>query len=444
MLKIIKTLFIASLCFLYSATAQAKEIKLFKDSFILENETFTFQKPPFKAGGTVYIEGDEFFSLLGYKTNTSHVGLTLTGDGKQSIIISDSKDHIIGYKMYSYKAPVIDNYIPLEVAEDISGIEITASADISYLFPFEMADACRLEQKTLEDCGNCYTLNRQYMFSPVTIHHKSAKDYAQILSSMAELLPDVNVYSMLIPDSYEIYAPKEFSTGQTHAFEIIKENVQNKVTVINTSETLAEHGEEKIFFSTDHHWTHRGAFYAWCEFAKEKGMTPINLESFENIPADSFSGSYIKRLDKSIKPKDILDNTTEVLDRFLPVYDTTATVYSSPDMEKMMGRVPLINTKNNTYSCFISGDNPLTVIESSIGNGKKLAIIKDSFGNALSTWAVNHYQYIYVIDIRGFAGGRLEIRDFYSKTNFDDLIVASYPTSIESKELRGYLKEMAH
>ena len=69
---------------------------------------------------------------------------------------------------------------------------------------------------------------------------------------------------------------------------------------------------------------------------EEKGFLPLNLEDFEKSHTDSFSGSYIKRLDKSIKPKDILDNTTEVLERFLPAYDTTATVYSSPDMEKMM------------------------------------------------------------------------------------------------------------
>ena len=148
-------------------------------------------------------------------------------------------------------------------------------------------------------------------------------------------------------------------------------------------------------------------------------------------------------LSEGVEAKDILDNTTEVMERFMPVHDTTVTVYSSADMEKMMGRVPLINTKNNTYSCFISGDNPLTVIESSVGNGKKLAIIKDSFGNALSTWAVNNYQYIYVIDIRGFAGGGLKLSDFYSKTHFDDLLIASYPTTIESKELSGYLREMA-
>ncbi len=449
MLKIKRAVLAIFLCFLCSAAVAAKEVKLFNSGFMIDDKAFTFQNLPFAGGGTVYIDGAEFFSSLGYKTSVLPYGvdgISVIGDGKQSVILSDSTEHIIGYKMYSYKLPSFNidgnEYIPLEVLEDISGLKINASDDIPHLCA-ESPDAYRLEEISLTDCGNCFTLNREYMFCPVLVHDRSAQDYAGILSRMAEVLPNVQVYSMLIPDSYEIYAPKRFSTGQMRAFEIIQNNVSDKVKVINTFNTLASHGNEKIFFSTDHHWTHRGAFYAWQDFASIKGFEPLTLDSFEKSNIGSFSGSYIKRLGKDLKGKDVLDNTTEVLERFMPVYDTTVTVYSSGDMEKMMGRVPLINTKNNTYSCFISGDNPLTVIESSVGNGKKLAIIKDSFGNALSTWAVNHYQYIYVIDIRGFAGGDLKIRDFYSKTYFDDLLIASYPTTIESKQLSGYLSEMA-
>ena len=60
---------------------------------------------------------------------------------------------------------------------------------------------------------------------------------------------------------------------------------------------------------------------------------------------------------------------SETMERFLPVYDTSVKIYSDSEMSKLIGKVPLINLKNNTYSCFISGDHPLTVIESSVGNG---------------------------------------------------------------------------
>ena len=55
---------------------------------------------------------------------------------------------------------------------------------------------------------------------------------------------------------------------------------------------------------------------------------------------------------------------------------------------------------------FIFGDNPLTVIKSKSENaekGKKLVIVKESYGNALAPYFTNNYEEVHVVDFRYFS-----------------------------------------
>ncbi|MBQ3124383.1 MAG: hypothetical protein IJC09_03030 [Clostridia bacterium] len=304
-----------------------------------------------------------------------------------------------------------------------------------------LGDTFRIREETITDCGNCFVLNNSYLFTTVKVPDNRAEYYAQIVNMIAEKVPEANVYNMLLIDSNEIYGPQRFYMNQKKTVEYIYSMLSDSVTPVRAVENIVKHADEKVYFNTDHHWTHRGAFYAWEEYARLKGFKPLDLETFEKADTDAFSGSFVQRMPKENIPQGLVK--TETMERFLPKYDTEVTIYSDWQMTKKMGKVPLINLQNNTYSCFIAGDHPLTVIKSSVGNGKKLAIIKDSYANAFVTWAVNEYEYIYVIDVRGFKGGGLHISDFYNLTKFDDLIIESYPTAVENNDMRGHLLEMA-
>ena len=168
------------------------------------------------------------------------------------------------------------------------------------------------------------------------------------------------------------------------------------------------------------------------------------LSAFENVPSDSFTGSFAEELSGIAGAENALNKNTETLERFLPIYDTEVNIYLDMETSLRIGSVPLVNTGNNSYSAFISGDYPLTVIDSSVGNGRSLVLIKDSFGDAFATWAVNNYSRIYVVDLRGFNGvsgndHEFDIAEFYELTGFDDLIILSYPTSVAAADLRAAL-----
>ena len=107
----------------------------------------------------------------------------------------------------------------------------------------------------------------------------------------------------------------------------------------------------------------------------------------------------------------------------------------------------VIVESDEKYTTFIGGDMPIIRYKTNVKNGEKAVIIKESFGNAFATWAVNNYEEVYIIDPRqwnGFGGasdrGEFNLVTFYNDVcQFDDLIVVSYPGSATSNMRKAIL-----
>ncbi len=323
---------------------------------------------------------------------------------------------------FNYLYPVLENG---EDASILSGIDLFAKNRIQVWSDQRRDPFC--------------ILNRSFIFEQTVIDDEAAKEYVDIVDKIAEELPEVNVYNMIVPDAYELYAPKKYSTGQIDMINNIYRRLRSAEPV-DVTYALAEHADEKIFFNTDHHWTQRGAYYAWARFMEQKGMSVSSLSEFKEINT-SMMGSFASMLSSEERLL-YLDSPTEEFERFMPIYDTVSKVYGDMEMQEYIYDAPVLNLGFNDYASFLTGDNPLTVIDSGVDNGKSIAVIKESVGNPLCVWAVNNYDKIYVIDIRGFEDGTFNIKDFYDLTGFDDLLIESYPTTIASDDLRGHIKAL--
>lgn len=89
----------------------------------------------------------------------------------------------------------------------------------------------------------------------------------------------------------------------------------------------------------------------------------------------------------------------------------------------------------------------MTVYITSAGNGKKLVILKESYGNAFSTWTVNDYSEVYIVDIRRFNGNdgntnTFSLSSLYQDIHFDDLVIITYPPMMAYGSMRNLLKNM--
>lgn len=431
-------------CSMFATASAAGDIEITKTGLNIDGTIYDFADAPFVQDGDVYVPLDEALPACGYTLGweTSMNGTLCEKDGSpDSVIFSSGDTHLIKYGMYRYIHPVINIdgkcFINTDLFADVSNSEVKISDDI---LAWHIPDKYRIAEREIHRYGNEIILNRSYIFEPVVISPQSTVEYAGIVNRIAEKIPDANVYCMLMPDSEEFYAPEKYYGHQNAAIESVFDKLIN-VTPVRTSNALYSHADENIYFRTDHHWTQRGAYYAWKAFMDLKGESVPELSEFKVDNSERFTGSFAKNLE-GVSADEVLDDTDELLERFLPLGNAEARVYDDMYQDKFAASIPVVDTASDDYSCFLYGDCPLTVISGGVKNGKKLVIFKESMGNALATWAPNNYETTYMVDIRAFRDGSFDIAEFYDLYRFDDLLIESYPNTIESADLRDGLASL--
>ena len=231
-----------------------------------------------------------------------------------------------------------------------------------------------------------------------------AEKYAQTINGFADKLDGIKVYDLVIPNHTEMGLPQRLkdATGCTSQAENIKSiyaGLSDKVTAINCYNYLADHNKEYIYFNSDHHWSGLGAYYAYTAFANRTKQNVLQLsDCTENIVGGftgTFTNSFPALVDDVHYWKFPYDVTMDVTDA-----NGTTNTYNSPYYE-------YAQAGDYAYALFIVGDNPLTVLKSNTPNaieGNNIAIVKESYGNALAPYFTNNYQEVHVIDFRHFEG----------------------------------------
>ncbi len=282
-----------------------------------------------------------------------------------------------------------------------------------------------------------------WVIHPEPLSDESAKAYAEVVNSVADALPGVNVYNILVPTSDEFYAPLSQYQNQVGAFKTVCQNLNDNVTAVNAIKNLYQHASEYIFYRTDHHWTQLGSYYAYQAFKAAKGEAADPIDTFETEVLEGFTGSYASSLEGKITVE------PDFVQSYFPKVDTAGAVYFDQTMQEVKYQnVSPVHKGRNTYGNYIGGDNPLVVFTTSAGTGKKLVIIKDSYGNAFSTWTVNDYSEVYVIDPRYFNGNNdnnypMSLTSLYNQIGgFDDLVIISYPPMMQWASTRKLITDM--
>lgn len=238
---------------------------------------------------------------------------------------------------------------------------------------------------------------------------EKAKNYADAINGFADKFSsDVTVYDMVIPNHTEVGLPQRLknneaqSTSQADNIKSIYANLSDKVTPINAYNLIAQHNNEYIYFNSDHHWTGLGAYYAYSAFAQSTNQKVLDLKNCEENTIEGFTGSFASYSD-SIK-SDTVHYWKFPYNVSMDVYNSADTfdTYNTPYYE-------YAEAGTATYGVFIVGDNQetgLNVLHSESEDateGKKIAVVKESYGNAFVPYLTNNYQDVYVIDFRYFS-----------------------------------------
>lgn len=218
------------------------------------------------------------------------------------------------------------------------------------------------------------------------------------IQSFANKSKDITSYLLLAPTSVEMYKEKlplfASSYSEKEIINLARRQIEDSLSFIDVYNTLLSKKNEQIFFRTDHHWTMRGAFYAYEVTAKAMGLTPFKMNDFsiDRVSKDFYGTYYSKANLHDIKPDQI-----EV---FQPKFDVTYSVlYEDGEGSNTLYDWDFLSEKDQ-YALFLSGNHSLVKINSTVKSGRKLAVIKDSYAHAFIPFLANHFEEIHVLDLR--------------------------------------------
>ena len=246
--------------------------------------------------------------------------------------------------------------------------------------------------------------------------------YAEAANKYKETFPDVNVYCMVIPTSVEYYCPEKMrrrTNPQRPTIDNVIRHLSPEVRPVDIYETLGRHASEDIYLRTDHHWAPLGAFYAAETFAQVAGVPFRQLDSYDRKVVHGYVGSMYG-YSKDISIKEAPEDFVYYVPRDV-TYTTTYIDYKIDENYRVIGMgrpyrsVFFYKYKDGSggaYCTFMGSDTKITHVRTSTHNGRRLLILKDSFGNALPGYLFYSFEDIHVIDSRYFTKNMVEyVRD---------------------------------
>lgn len=226
-----------------------------------------------------------------------------------------------------------------------------------------------------------------------------------------------NVYSEKLPAYAEVF-PEEALWRQFR-------DACGKNTVFpDVFSSLRSHAEEYIYYGTDHHWTTRGAYYAYQTWAAENNVTAVSYNT--DKVSETFHGTLHSKTNLPGLPFDIIEAYTYEGMREV-YYDLSETPEYSLYEEKYL-------SGKNQYGYFLDDNHMLIEIRNTSykkestdrerkNKGTSLFIIKDSFANCMVPYLSEHYETIYILDLRYYKGKLTQLIDMYVTKDTDVLIL---------------------
>ena len=266
---------------------------------------------------------------------------------------------------------------------------------------------------------------------------KGGARYAESVNAYgAAFGKSVKVYCMPIPTSTEFYCPEEaskFTKKQWPVFNSIFTHLSNGVIPVDIYTTLSEHVDEPIYLRTDHHWAPLGAYYAAQKFAQVAGVPFRDISAYEEHVVHGYVGSmygYSQNAAVKKAPEDFV--------YYIPTeveYATTYVNYTLDEEYHVTGESKPYKSKyffsfkdgsGAAYTTFMGGDMKLTKVETSTHNGRRLLVIKDSFGNAVPGYLFYSFEEVHVADFRYFTK---DVVSYVDQNRITDILFASNITN---------------
>ncbi|KSV57624.1 DHHW family protein [Acetivibrio ethanolgignens] len=235
---------------------------------------------------------------------------------------------------------------------------------------------------------------------------------------MNALGKEVKTWFLLAPTATSIYKERLPLLASTYSEEqyinMTEELLSKDISFVDVQPILEEHKDEYIYYKTDHHWTTLGAFYAYERLCDKMGLEPKKLSDFTREQIEGFYGSLYSAGNVTFAKPDTLElfypkEPVSVKIENMAEGSVSDSLYEKSYLEK-----------KDKYSVFLNNNQPLLVIHSSVKNGKKLLIAKDSYANCLIPFLTAHFEEIHVLDLRYL---NFSVKDYALQNGIEEVLL---------------------
>lgn len=265
-----------------------------------------------------------------------------------------------------------------------------------------------------------------------------ATAYAETLNDCASQLSGTKVYSMVIPNHSEFGVPERVRNYYEEASQrentmAVNNTLSASITVVDIYDALNLHNNEDIYFDTDTHWAPLGAFYAYEKFCEAAGVTPTTLDSFTKTSSD-FTG-YLAY----VTSEDVLNNNPDTLDLYDPKYNYTCEIsYDGQYFEE----TDSLNSHDESlgYAMYLHGDmGCVRITNHDLSTGRKLLVVKDSYGNAMGPFLGASFDEVHVADFRYFEG---DLPTYCTEHGITDVLFAVNEMAVNTEQHQNSIRAM--
>lgn len=243
----------------------------------------------------------------------------------------------------------------------------------------------------------------------------------------------IRLWNMIVPTSAAYYLPegaKGLSNDQHPVIRRAYTQMGEGVRAVDVWDSLSSHVSEPIYARTDHHWMPLGAYYAARAFASQAGVAVPDTADYERKVIHGFNGTMgrwsesrtVKNTTEDFiwyRPLDSSRITTTYLDH--RILRSVVSISGEPYESSFF--LPRRDGSSGAYSTFMNGDARTTRVRyPEARSGRRLLIVKDSYGNALASFLLRSFDEVNVIDFRYFQGNVL---DYITQAGITDVLIVN-------------------
>lgn len=274
--------------------------------------------------------------------------------------------------------------------------------------------------------------------------NSAAEYYTSLVNKTAtELAGQADVYCVVIPTAIGVTFPDDVAEkypklvdDQGARIDQIFAMLDDSVIAVDCFDNMMLHRDEYLYFRTDWHWNGIGAYYAYESWCQAKGDAPYTMEQRELSKWEGYLGPmYSQTCNKDAA----LKATPDTVYAYHPYHDVSM-YYTDTKGNRYQWSV--ISNQANTgagmkYLTFAAGDQPYAEFyNSGVTDGSVAIVVKESYGNAMMPYFVDHYSTVYEIDYRHWQG---DLISFAKQVGAQDIIFANNIGMVRSSYLIGML-----